>query len=690
VARSSVMFAAALLAGVSALSSTSLAQVAAPLTEKQALVRGLPGSAQIKSEPLVGRLIVKLRDPSAAELARPLGASRIQALSKSAQSELRPVRAMALGASVVALDTPLRLSAAREVAARLARDPAVEYAVPDIILKKALFPNEPRFNEWQWNLFAPTTTYMGSVGGAGNKQATAVGGANLPSAWDVTTGSPSVVVAVIDTGIVNHNDLNGIANSDIYVPSGRWLAGYDFISSDIGAGSGVPANLVANDGNGRDSDPSDPGDWVTGSEKTQYPETCDDGTAGTTSSSWHGAHTAGVVAATANNAIGIVGIGWQVRILPVRALGKCGGSLSDVADAIHWSAGLPVPGVPANPTPARVINLSLGGDGACSAPLQAAVTAAIGAGSVVVAATGNSGSLTIGQPANCAGAIAVTAHTINGENADYADIGAATTISAPGGGKPITLGTNGPTDDPNWSGYYIWSAVLFGTTTPTSLDSQGRSGSAYGGFTGTSAAAPHVAGIAALIKSALPAATPAQVRELIVNNARPYPTGSACASGGAFAGQCGAGLLDATAALLAAVGSPPPTAPVIASAPQSVTVTVGETATFSVSASGTAPLSYQWLRDGTAIAGATSATYTTPALTLSDSGSRFAVTVSNSSGSVTSAEAVATVTESTGVGTGSPAAPPTGGGGGGGGSLPWPQLLLLLALTAVRIGRRDR
>jgi serine protease len=141
----------------------------------------------------------------------------------------------------------------------------------------------------------------------------------------------------------------------------------------------MPANLVANDGDGRDADPSDPGDWVTAAEKTQYPERCDDGNSGDTSSSWHGAHTAGVVAATANNGEGIVGIGWQVRILPVRALGKCGGSLSDVAEAISWSAGLPVPmAFRRIATPAQVINLSLGGPGDCLAPLQAAVTAAIG------------------------------------------------------------------------------------------------------------------------------------------------------------------------------------------------------------------------------------------------------------------------------------------------------------------------
>jgi subtilisin family serine protease len=247
------------------------------------------------------------------------------------------------------------------------------------------------------------------------------------------------------------------------------------------------------------------------------------------------------------------------------------------------------------------------------------------------------------------------------------------------------LGAGGPTDDPNWTGYYVWSTVLFGNTTPTSTDARGRSGSAYAGFTGTSAAAPHVAGVAALIKSILPSATPAQIRNLLVTTVRRYPAGSACATGGAFAGQCGAGLLDAAAALQASIAS---TAPVITSPPQSLSVLVGQSATFSIGATGTQPLSYQWLRDGTAIAGATSATYTTPALTLSDSGSRFAVIVSNSLGSVPSSEAVLTVTDSTSVGTGSPAAPPVGGGGGGGALALWHLLLVALA-SAIRVQRRE-
>jgi len=320
--------------------------------------------------------------------------------------------------------------------------------------------------------------------------------------------------------------------------------------------------------------------------------------------------------------------------------------------------------------------------------MQQAVDAALAAGSSVVAATGNDGDIELISPASCRGVIAVTAHTINGENAEYANIGAAATISAPGGGSPVRLDLTvppPPTDDDNWTGYYIWSTVLYGATDPWSFDVQGRTGAAYTGFTGTSVAAPHVAGAAALIKSLLPTASVEQVRGFLVNNVRPFPAGSACATGGPFVGLCGAGLLDVGASVGRAVLS---AAPVIVSGPQSLSIVEGQTATLAVTAAGAATLTYQWKRNGVDVAGATSASYTTPALSVGDSGTRYSVAVTNALGSITSAEAVITVTP---VATGGPVSPPVGGGGGGGGgALPVGQLLLLVALLAgARLRRRE-
>ena len=370
---------------------------------------------------------------------------------------------------------------------------------------------------------------------------------------------PAVTVAIIDTGIVNHGDLNGnTTQAATYVPAGRFLPGYDFISSAVGAGA--PSNFVANDGNGRDNDPSDPGDWVTTAEESMYPDLCDDGQTGPQNSSWHGTHMAGVAAATPNNplaanpAYGIAGVAWGVQILPIRALGKCGGSLSDIAEAVRWAAGLAVAGVPANATPARVISLSLGGGSTCAVTMQQAVDAALAAGSVVVAATGNDGSVGISAPANCNGVIAVTAHTINGDNADYANVGTNTSISSPGGGTPTLLGTGGSADDPNWTGYYIWGPVLFGNTDPNSTNSGGSTGPAFAGFTGTSAATPQVAGVAALIRSlnaTTAGASSAFVKAWITmrDSVTAHPAGGACV-GAIF--DCGKGRLNAQRALVAA------------------------------------------------------------------------------------------------------------------------------------------
>lgn len=574
-----------------------IAYSTAVLTPKQAKSQGMVVTAK-RHEQKIDKLIVKLRSPKAEALAgtaaTAMGEARGHALAKTAGVGMKALRTTAGGAHLMQLDSPVPLSEARAIAARIAQDENVEYAEPNIRFRALATPTDPRYTDWQWNLFAPTATYT-----ANSITTTTAGAANLPPAWDYTTGT-DVVVAVIDTGMVNHPELNGVASGATYAPAGRFLPGFDFITSNA---LGLPANFVSNDGNGRDADPSDPGDWITAAEKTLYPDDCAPGEAAPfqpADSSWHGAHVAGVVAATANNGIGIAGIGWNVKVVPIRALGKCGGDLSDIEEAIRWAAGLAVSGVPANANPAKVINLSLGGGDTCSQTMQSAVTAAINAGAVVVAATGNGGDIQVVSPANCTGVVAVTGHAINGENADYANVGTHTTLSAPGGGAPFELGKADPIASENFDGYYIFSTVLFGATTPQSTASVGTStGPAYTGFVGTSAAAPHAAGVAALIKSSVPNATPAEIVQHLRNSTRAYPTGSVCNTAG-FAGLCGSGLLDAGRALAATGNSASPAAaagPDRTVAPGSNVVLSGIGTAFN----GKTISSYQW----TQISGAT-------------------------------------------------------------------------------------
>ncbi len=251
----------------------------------------------------------------------------------------------------------------------------------------------------------------------------------------------------------------------------------------------------------------------------------------TTPSSWHGTAVAGVVAARAGNGYGIAGLAPAARILPVRAIGRCGGYMSDVIDAMRWAAGLPVAGVPSNPYPARILNLSLGSTPgtACSPYQQRAVDEVVAAGAVVIAAAGNEGMGSIGVPANCIGVMAVAAHTRYGDLASYSNVGASVALTAPGGvGSLPELSVVAPSNT---------------GVTAAALPDPAR------GFAGTSAAAPHVAGTAALLWSYDPRLSPVEIRNALAGSARRWPAATRC-SLAVSAGQCGAGMLDAGAALV--------------------------------------------------------------------------------------------------------------------------------------------
>ncbi|MSR99624.1 S8 family serine peptidase [Arthrobacter sp. BL-252-APC-1A] len=385
-----------------------------------------------------------------------------------------------------------------------------------------------------------------------------VGGANVPSVWDTTRGKGQVV-AVIDSGITNHSDL-----------AGRILPGYDLMSDPD----------MARDGDGRDPGPRDEGDWSDGSACPAR------------GSSWHGTHVAGTVAATANNGQGISGVAPEAKIVPVRVLGDCGGYLSDISDAIIWAAGGELPGIPVNANPAGVLNLSLGGVSTCSYAMQSAVDFANSRNSVVVVSAGNDGGPAANMvPANCQGVIAVGATGPDGQRAYYSNHGPEVDIMAPGGN--MSLGDEAG----------ILSTLNFGQTSPT-LES-------YAFYQGTSMAAPHVAGAAALMLAVSPGMTPAQVEARLTETARELPNG--CEP------YCGPRLLDVTAAA---------TDPLEAAPIPSIkgTATVGSTLTATPGTWAPAPvnLSYQWLRGTTPIKGATKSTYI---LTGADAGATISVEV---------------------------------------------------------------
>lgn len=447
------------------------------------------------------QLIIKFVDETAeARLLGSRGAEALAELSAVAGASLNYAHPMSLDAHVLRLPQMTPLKAVEEMAANLSRLEGVLYAEPDRILSldanafqtpyiPDLVPTDTRWND-MWHL-----RYV-----AGSSE-----GVNMVPAWDISTGSASTVVAVIDTGILAHNDL-----------AGKTVPGYDFIAHP----------LVANDGGGRDADPSDPGDWITFAEATQpggFFEGCQ-----VSNSSWHGLHVAGTIGAATNNNLGIAGVNWNAKILPVRVLGKCGGFTSDIVDGMVWSAGLPVVGVPNNPNPAKVLNLSLGGVGVCSQTQQDAIDNIVAAGSTIVVAAGNSNeNVSNFNPANCINVIAVASNNRTGNKASYSNFGSLIKVSAPGGETNPTV-SNG-----------VLSTLDTGAQGPSNSHT-------YAYYQGTSMAAPHVAGVASLIVGLRPAYSQAQVLALLQSTARPFPAGSTCNTS-----NCGSGIVDAYQALSA-------------------------------------------------------------------------------------------------------------------------------------------
>ena len=484
-------------------------------------------------------------------------------------------------------------------------------------LSTTVAPNGPATG--QWYLRTPPFTDMAPVvdPSTGLSTLTAVNvvsSIDIEPAWAVTHGATSIIIGDVDTGITVHPDLT--ANNS------KMIAGYDFISDAT----------VSNDGDGRDADPSDPGDYITATENSQGNANtnpffgCNDSGVGgkvAENSSWHGTQTAGILGASTNNSTGIAGTAWDVPVIAARALGKCGGYDDDIIAAAQWAGGIAVSGVPANAHPARVINMSLGASGACTAAYSDAFTALRDKGVIIVVAAGNDEGLPVGSPANCQPAasspdqttpvvIAVAALRQAGTKVGFSDIGPEVTISAPGGN---CINANPTAAAPCL--YPIVTTRNSGTTTPV-INGGTYSDDLDNPSLGTSFATPMVAGTVALMLSAAPNLTNAQVISILKDTARPFPTTSdtgittVCQAPNATLTQdecicttstCGAGMLDAGRAVQVAAGLSTGAAanyswPTAVVAATTTNVTAGSSITLdgsgSTPGSSGAAVTYQW------------------------------------------------------------------------------------------------
>jgi serine protease len=540
----------------------------------------------------------------------------------------------------------------------------------------------------QWYLRAPGIDASGR---------NVVSGINIEPAWAITHGSTSVAIGDVDTGITQHPDLDS-----------KMLTGYDFIS-DV---------ATANDGDGRDSDPSDPGDYVTAAEnsnKTGPFFGCNDDNVGgnvAENSSWHGTQTAGILGAATNNATGMAGTAYNVPVIPARALGKCGGYDSDIIAAAEWSGGIAVSGVPTNQYPARVINMSLGSTGACTSPYVDALTALRNKGVVVVAAAGNDEGLAVGTPANCKPAasdgnqtaivIAVAALRHAGDKVGFSDIGPEVTIAAPGG-NCINTAAGSPCL------YPIPTTTNSGTTAPVAgggTYSDGLNNLSLG----TSFSTPMVAGTVALMFSAAPNLTNAQVVSILKSTARPFPSVSdttpqppVCKAPTSTVqdecicttSTCGAGMLDAGAAVAAAQALSTGSYPTAVVSPTSASVVAGSTVTLDgsgslVGSSGTA-LTYQWsIPDGDSFITLDAATGSSAVVVTGVSAGKGQVrlTVTDPATGLTNSTTVAVVVTAAASASGGGGS--SGGGGGGGAANPAWLAALVLAGLLLRPGARRK
>jgi serine protease len=454
---------------------------------------------------------------------RVLGQAGLSGASGRAAPRLRPV---GRDQQLVEFERPLSSSEARSLREKLMARPEVEWVEPNLRQRRLQVPpGDPLFAQQWW--LQPV-----SGSNANALDARLRGVAGFQSAWLRANHAP-VVVAVLDTGITRHPELLG-----------RVLPGYDFVRDwDPVAGVGY-----ANDGDGQDADPSDPGDWVAADDRSADPARY--AGCAVEASSWHGTIIAGMVAAQANNGQGGAGLHWGASILPVRVAGKCGADVVDIVDGMRWAAGLAVAGAPINPNPARIINISFGGSSACGPAYQTAVDELRAVGAVVVAAAGNEGTAP-SRPANCRDVVGVVGLNRDGFKTHYSNFGGQIGVS----GIATVSG-----DDAEGA----WGSVLAdsGLVTLTNLGNTVPGAAGHARMYGTSFAAPQVAGTLALMLSLNPALSHEQLVQGLRASARPHvssPKIAECSPGNpgrciCTTATCGAGILDADRALIVASG----------------------------------------------------------------------------------------------------------------------------------------
>ena len=479
-----------------------------------------------------GRVIVKLHHAGAsrerAKLQTPQ--DRISALMMRTGLRLHATRSVTELLHGVRVESAVVGEPIAATVERLRADPEVEYAEAEQWRYPHATPNDPLFSQSQ----PPLQWYM-------QNSATTPSAVDAVTAWDTTTGSTGLVIADLDTGVrFEHPDLQWAGSG------GRLLPGYTFISD----------TFIANDGDARDADASDPGDWVVQADLSK-PE-CTGGS--TSNSSWHGTRVSGILGAISNNGVGIAGMTWSAWLLPVRVLGKCGGGDLDIIAGMLWAAGLPVSGVPANPYPARIENMSLGATGGCPQVYVDAISQLAAKGVLVVVSAGNEGG-PVDAPANCAGAVGVAGLRHAGTKVGFSSLGPEIALSAPAG-NCVNTTAGSPCL------YPITTTINEGSTTP---GTSGYTDQLNTPNLGTSFSAPIVSGIAGLMLSVNGNLSPAQLIARLKQGSVAFPQTSTTTTTMCHAptgptdlqtlecictndGQtCGAGMANAPGALNAAL-----------------------------------------------------------------------------------------------------------------------------------------